>query len=248
MSDETKGVPILDQGVLAGNLLIDRHEHLLFSQQLEEVAELNPLPLNQLPHRHWRGNVAGQIALSVGRLQLPCQHDGDHACSAPYLLCVGGERGLASVIDSVQVSNDNGGDMQSLDIHNPGMPDLQFVLFVSALCTANLKTINVPVDLRRTMFDRCWTLTHTEAPPANPQERVLDLRHGTELTLEACVSTIRSLLLEAGITRLEWDHPVSEPTRDSSPEAKPLIDRLAQLYPADPDIVDPQRRPPTGQV
>ena len=102
--------------------------------------------------------------------------------------------GLAAVIDSVQVSNDNGGDMQSLDIQNPGMPDLQFVLFVSALCTANLKTINVSEDLRRTMFDRCWALTHTEAPPA-----------------------------------------------------KPLIDRLAQLYPDDPDLVDPQQRPPTGQ-
>ena len=155
--------------------------------------------------------------------------------------------GLAAVIDSVQVSNDNGGDMQSLDIQNPGMPDLQFVLFVSALCTADLNTMNVSEDLRRTMFDRCWALTHTEAPPTNPQERVLDLRDGTELTLEACVSTIRSLLLEAGITRLAWDHPVSEPTRDSSPEAKPLIDRLAQLYPADPEIVDPQQRPPTGQ-
>lgn len=137
--------------------------------------------------------------------------------------------------------------MQSLDVQNPGMPDLQFVLFVSALCTADLKQINVSEDLRRTIFDRCWALVHTDAPPANPKERVLDLRGGTELTLEACVSTIRSLLSEAGITTLVWDHPVSEPTRDSSPAARPLIDRLGQLYPEGPEIVDPQQGPPTGR-
>src|SRR3990172_1237564 len=129
--------------------------------------------------------------------------------------------------------------MQSLNVQNPGMPDLQFVLFVSALCTANLNQINVSEDLRRTIFDRCWALIHTEAPPTNPKERILDLRGGTELTLEACVSTIRSLLVEASITTLVWDHPVSEPTRDSSPAAIPLIDRLGQLYPDDPDRVDP---------
>ena len=77
-------------------------------------------------------------------------------------------------------------------------------------------------------------------PPDDPNERVLDLRHGTDLTLEACLSTIRSLLLEAGITQLMWDHPVSNPTRESSPAAQPLIDRLGQLYPDHPDIVDPQ--------
>jgi hypothetical protein len=82
-------------------------------------------------------------------------------------------------------------------------------------------------------------LINTDAPPADPKQRVLDLRQGTELTLEACVSTIRSLLAEAGITKLMWDHPVSNPTRDSSAAAQPLIDRLGQLYPADPDIVDP---------
>jgi hypothetical protein len=129
--------------------------------------------------------------------------------------------------------------MQSLNVQNPGMPDLQFVLFVTALCTANLNTINVSEDLRRTIFDRCWALVHTESPPTNPQERVLDLRGGTDLTLEACVSTIRSLLADAGISLLVWDHPVSDPTRPSSPEALPLIERLDQLYP------DP-RTPRTG--
>ena len=134
--------------------------------------------------------------------------------------------------------------MPSLDVQNPEMPDLQFVLFVSALCTADLTTINVPHELRRTIFDRCWALIHTEAPPTNPTERVLDLRGGTELTLEACVSTIRSLLLDAHIPTLVWDHPVSDPRMNSSPEALPLIDRLGQLYPDRPTIVDPPDHPP----
>ena len=136
--------------------------------------------------------------------------------------------------------------MPQLDVHNPGMPDLQFVLFVSALCTSNLEHINVPLAVRTSIFDRCWALVNTEPPPADPTQRVLDLRHGTDLTLEACVSTIRSLLADAGITRLVWDHPVSDPTRESSPAAKPLIDRLGQLYPERPDVVDPAAPPSEG--
>src|SRR4029078_5463502 len=99
--------------------------------------------------------------------------------------------------------------MPSLDIQNPEMPDLQFVLFVSALCTADLKTLNVPLELRAAIFDRCWGLIRTDAPPTAPKERGLHLRAGTELTLEACLSTIRSLLMDAGIHTLTWDHPVS---------------------------------------
>jgi hypothetical protein len=134
--------------------------------------------------------------------------------------------------------------MPTLDVHNPGMPDLQFVLFVSALCTADLTTINMSKDLRQTIFDRCWTLLHTEPPPTNCKERVLDLRGGTELTLDACASTIRSLLHEANITSLVWDHPVSEARMDSTPEALPLIDRLGRLYPEQGAVVDPPPRPP----
>jgi hypothetical protein len=134
--------------------------------------------------------------------------------------------------------------MPSLDVQNPEMPDLQFVLFVSALCTADLTTINVSQELRRTIFDRCWALMHTDAPPTNPQERVLDLRGGTELTLDACASTIRSLLLDANITTLVWDHPVSDARMNSTPEALPLIDRLGQLYPEHPTVVDPPGHPP----
>jgi hypothetical protein len=58
--------------------------------------------------------------------------------------------------------------------------------------------------------------------------------------LEACLSTIRSLLVDVDIRTLTWDHPVSEPTHQSTPEAKPLIDRLGQLYPEPPEIVDPE--------
>ncbi len=128
--------------------------------------------------------------------------------------------------------------MQSLDITRPGMPDLQFVLMVAALCTSDLPTLNVPEDLRRTVFDRCWALISSDPPPTNPKERVLDLRSGTDLTLEALVATIREIFSAAGITTLTWEHPPSEPTRPSTPEALPLIERLQQLYPNSPD--DPQ--------
>ncbi|HEU4684601.1 MAG TPA: hypothetical protein VFS39_08890 [Nitrospira sp.] len=137
--------------------------------------------------------------------------------------------------------------MPSLNVRHPGMPDLQFVLFVSALCTSGLENFNVPEDLRRTIFDRCWSLMSSDPPPTDPKARVLDLRGGTELTLEACVSTIRSLLSEAGIDHLIWDHPPSMPSLESTPAAKPLIDRLARLYPDPPDIVDPHGQPPSGR-
>jgi hypothetical protein len=39
------------------------------------------------------------------------------------------------------------------------------------------------------------------------------------------------VLTEAGTRTLAWDHPPSEPTRTSTPEAQPLIERLKQLYP-----------------
>ncbi|MEE8241706.1 MAG: hypothetical protein V3R16_10595 [Nitrospirales bacterium] len=132
--------------------------------------------------------------------------------------------------------------MQSLDISRPGMPDLQFVLMITAICTSELTSLNIPVALRNTIFDRCWALIHEGPAPTDPEARVLDLRAGTDVTLEAMVETIRSLLTEAGITTVTWDHPVSDPTRPSTPEAKPLIDRLSQLYPEPPDIVD---RPPS---
>lgn len=126
--------------------------------------------------------------------------------------------------------------MQSLDIHRPSMPDLQFVLLVVALCTSRLSSLNVPESLRATIFDRCWALVDEGPPPTRPEERVLDLRAGTDVALEAIVETIRGLLTEAGITVVTWEHPVSEPTRTSTPEALPLIERLQKLYPDPPDI------------
>jgi hypothetical protein len=129
--------------------------------------------------------------------------------------------------------------MQSLDLERPGMPDLQFVLMVAALCTSDLSTLNVPEDLRRTVFDRCWALTSPDPPPRDPKERVLDLRNGTDLTLDALVATIREVFAAAGISTLTWEHPPSAPTRPSTPEALPLIERLQQLYPQSPDDTQP---------
>lgn len=146
---------------------------------------------------------------------------------------------MGAGVDSVAASTDNGSVMQSLDVHHPGMPDLQFVLFVSALCTSDLESLNIPPAVRTVIFDRCWALVNIDPPPVTRNERVLDLRHGDELTLEACLEAIRSILGEAGISTITWDHPPSEPTRPSSPAAQPLIDRLQQLYPEGPDIVDP---------
>jgi len=129
--------------------------------------------------------------------------------------------------------------MQTLNIQRPGMPDLQFVLLVSALCTSGLSTLNVSEELRRRIFDSCWSLVSTDPPPTNPRERVLDLRFGTELTLDALVATIRQIFADAGVTELTWDHVPSEPSRPSSPAAEPLIDRLQKLYPDLPPKSDP---------
>ena len=128
--------------------------------------------------------------------------------------------------------------MQTLDVENNGLPDLQFVLMVLALCTADLPTLNVPEPVRQTIFHRCWALLHDTPPPERREERVLDLREGTDVTLEAMVEVIRSALSAHGITRLTWDHPPSEPTRQTTPDALPLVERLQKLYPEPPDIAD----------
>ena len=111
------------------------------------------------------------------------------------------------------------------------MPDLQFVLLVTALCTSRLTVLNIPSTLRTAMFDRCWVLIHESPPPRRMEERVLDLRPWTELTVEAMAETIRVGLTEAGIHTLAWDHAASEPRRTSTPEAQILIDRLSHLFP-----------------
>jgi hypothetical protein len=128
--------------------------------------------------------------------------------------------------------------MQTLDVNRPGLPDLQFVLMVLALCTSDLPTLNVPEPLRQVIFHRCWALVHDGPLPAEKKERVLDLREGTETTVEAMVEVIRSALAEHGITQLTWEHPPSEPTHDTTPAALPLVERLQKLYPDPPDIAD----------
>lgn len=133
--------------------------------------------------------------------------------------------------------------MQTLDIDRPGMPDLQFVLLVTALCTSRLTSLNVPDNVRTALFDRCWVLVHESPPPGEREKRVIDLRPWSETTLEAMIETIRTVLTDAGIQTLSWDHSPSEPTWTSTPEALPLIQRLEQLYPLPSET--PARRQPT---
>jgi hypothetical protein len=120
--------------------------------------------------------------------------------------------------------------MQTLDIDRPDMPDLQFVLLVTALCTSRLTSLNVPDRVRTTLFDRCWVLVHDGPPPRRREDRVINLRPWTEVTLDAMVETIRTVLTEAGIRTLSWDHSPSEPTWTSTPEALPVIQQFDYLY------------------
>ena len=129
--------------------------------------------------------------------------------------------------------------MQMLDVQNSGLPDLQFVLMVLALSTSDLESLNVPKSVRTILFDRCWALLHDTPPPEKKEERVLDLRQGDEVTLEALVDIISRTFLDHGITRLTWDHSPSEPTKSTTPETLPLVERLQKLYPTDLPPIEP---------
>jgi hypothetical protein len=118
--------------------------------------------------------------------------------------------------------------MQTLDIHEPGMPDLQFALLVTALCTSELASLNVPETLRRTIFDRCWVLTDESPPPRHPAKRVLNLRPWTEVTLEAIVETIRRVLTEAGINTLTWDESPRTSLLNGTVEAQRVAGQFPQ--------------------
>jgi hypothetical protein len=134
--------------------------------------------------------------------------------------------------------------MPTLDVNHPGIPDLQFVLLVLALCTSELENLNLPESLRRSLFDRCWAMLHGEAAPKHKEGRILDLRAGDELALQAMVDLIRSALNELGISKLTWDHPPSPPSQKGTPAALPLVERLQQLYPPPFDLPDrPPERP-----
>ncbi|HEY3196850.1 MAG TPA: hypothetical protein VGJ57_02460 [Nitrospirales bacterium] len=121
--------------------------------------------------------------------------------------------------------------MPTLDVNHPGIPDLQFVLLVLALCTSELENLNLPESVRISLFDGCWAMLHSEPSPKKKEERILDLRAGDELALQAMVDLIRSALSELDIRKLTWDHPPSPASRTSTPEALPLLERLEQLYP-----------------
>jgi hypothetical protein len=126
--------------------------------------------------------------------------------------------------------------MQTLDIECPGMPDLPFILLVAALCTSGLPECNVPEAVRATIFDRCWMLIHEGPPPTKVEERVLELRAWTEVTLDAMLETIRSVLSTAGIRTLAWEHPHSEAAHSSIAAIQPPIERLQLLYPPLTDV------------
>lgn len=131
--------------------------------------------------------------------------------------------------------------MQRLDLCNPQLPDLQFVLMVTALCTSDLETLNASLSVRETAFNRCWALLHESSPPVNKKERVLDLTHSDEITLEALVHVIRQTFEEHGFVELTWEHPPSEPTRESTPEARPLVERLQQWDPPSDELKPPSQ-------
>ncbi len=128
--------------------------------------------------------------------------------------------------------------MQRLDLSQPRLPDLQFVLMVVALCTSDLESLNVPLSVRETVFNRCWALLHEGPVPVKKEDRVLDLMLGDEVMLEALVHVIRQTFEEHGFSELTWEHPPSEPSRESTPEVRPLVERIHKLYPP-PDEVEP---------
>lgn len=128
--------------------------------------------------------------------------------------------------------------MQRLNLNQSGLPDLQFVLMVVALCTSDLESLNAPLSVRATVFNRCWALLHEEPPPVKKEDRVLDLTLGDEVMLEALVTSIRQTFEEYGFSELIWEHSPSEPSRESTPEVQSLVERIQKLYPP-PD--DPER-------
>jgi hypothetical protein len=126
--------------------------------------------------------------------------------------------------------------MQTLDINRPGMPDLEFILLVSALCTSPLTTLNIPARLRTLVFDRCWVLIHESPPPEKWEKRVLDLLPWNEVTLNAMVDTIQGAFTDAGIRTLTWNHALSNSTRPIAPRPQSLINPLdVRLRPSSED-------------
>jgi len=128
--------------------------------------------------------------------------------------------------------------VQTLDIHRPEMPDLQFVLLVTALCTSRLTVLNIPSTLRTSMFDRCWVLIHESPPPRRMEQRVLDLRPWTELTVEAMAETIR-----VGRASTRWRGIMSPARRDAPARRKHRSSSIASR-----NSFRPRPRPKTHQA
>jgi len=78
MADETDGIAVVDQGIIAGDLLVDRDQYLLFSNQLQQMAQLHALALNHLSDRQGRGYFTSQITFAIGRLELSHQGNRHH--------------------------------------------------------------------------------------------------------------------------------------------------------------------------
>lgn len=127
--------------------------------------------------------------------------------------------------------------MQTLDINHSDLPNLQFVLLVAALCTSEIPTLNVPKDVCRLIFDRCWALLSDKSPPMENKQRVLNLRQGDEVVLDALAEVIRSTLIAHGYSKFIWEHGPSEPTQSTTPDAKALIDRLQNWDPVAPPFL-----------
>lgn len=70
MPHEPDGIPILHDGIFARDPLIDGHQHLLLTKQLENGAQGPALSLNQLFDTQRVGYVAREVSFSIGRLQL----------------------------------------------------------------------------------------------------------------------------------------------------------------------------------
>ena len=52
MADKTDGIAVMHQGIVAGDFLVNGDQHLLFTEQLQEVTQLQALALDHLSDRH----------------------------------------------------------------------------------------------------------------------------------------------------------------------------------------------------
>jgi hypothetical protein len=86
MSDQPNRITILNQRIFAGDPFIDRHKNFLFPQQLEQMAKLHSLPLNQLPNGHRRSDLAGKVAFPIDGLELSGHDNGHHPDGTPYTM------------------------------------------------------------------------------------------------------------------------------------------------------------------